>query len=283
MTKTFITWEQIAQRLFDIDEVGERVYGIPRGGMLAAGFLRRATPVWDPKDATIFLDDIRDSGRTHERWEEKYPGRRWYFLYDKRVPAHAEMGWLVFPWEGDSVGSIEDNVVRILEFIGEDVSREGLVDTPKRVAKAWGELYSGYGKNPADVMKTFADGACDEMVILRDLEIYSTCEHHMMPFIGKAHVAYIPNGKVVGISKLARLVEIYTRRLQIQERIGEQVVAALMEHLQPKGAACVIEAKHFCMCMRGVNKQNSVMVTSALSGVFREGPVRSEFLELVRR
>ena len=169
-----------------------------------------------------------------------------------------------------------------LQAIGEDTDREGLSDTPKRVVKMWSEIYRGYGQNPADILTTFDKGTYDQMVILANIELYSMCEHHMMPFIGKAHVAYIPDEKVIGISKLARLVDIYARRLQIQERIGEQVTTALMEYLQPKGAACVIEASHLCMRMRGVEKQNSVMITSSLKGEFlADSSAKEEFLNFI--
>jgi GTP cyclohydrolase I len=173
-------------------------------------------------------------------------------------------------------------VESLLAFAGEDVKREGLLNTPNRVVKMYGELFSGYQKDPADIMTVFEDGACDEMVVLRDIEFYSMCEHHVLPFFGKAHIAYIPDGKVLGISKLARLLDIYSKRMQIQERIGRQVTDALMKYLEPKGAACVIEAQHLCMLCRGVMKQNSVMVTSSLSGVFlhKEGP-REELLKLI--
>lgn len=176
----------------------------------------------------------------------------------------------------------QEHVRAVLQLIGENPSREGLKDTPARVVRSWRELFAGYRQNPADVFRTFTDGACNEMVILRDIEFYSTCEHHMLPFFGRAHIAYLPNGLVIGVSKLARLLDIFSRRLQIQERIGQQVTAALMEHLHPLGAACVIEAQHFCMKARGVQKQDSVMVTSSLRGVFlTDAPARSEFLRLI--
>jgi len=174
----------------------------------------------------------------------------------------------------------------MLEYIGEDPCREGLRDTPKRVVQAWSELFRGYGANPADVFKSF-DEECDELVLLKNCEIYSTCEHHMLPFFGKCHIAYIPlNEKVVGISKLARLVEIYSRRLQIQERLCKQVTASLMKYLKPIGAACIIEAQHFCITSRGVNKQNAIMVTSSLDGVFKQKDAegiasRAELLKLI--
>ncbi len=190
------------------------------------------------------------------------------------------------PQYTDPAGSIlaKHTVKQTLQLIGEDPEREGLKDTPKRVVKMWSEIYSGYDKNPADILTTFSSDGYDQIVLLRDIEMYSMCEHHMLPFIGKAHVAYIPNDRVIGISKLARLVDIYARRLQIQERIGEQVTDALMEYLQPKAAACIIEADHLCMKMRGVGKQHSTMVTSSLRGVFLEKPeARQELMQLINR
>lgn len=167
--------------------------------------------------------------------------------------------------------------------IGENPDRNGLIDTPKRIVKSWNELYSGYKKEPEDILTVFPSEGYNQIVLLKDIELYSMCEHHMLPFFGKAHVAYIPDKKIIGISKLARLVEIYARRLQIQERIGNQVTAALMEHLQPLGAACIIEATHLCMRMRGVAKQNSVMTTSSLTGVFiKEKATREELLNLIK-
>jgi len=172
-----------------------------------------------------------------------------------------------------------------LRYIGEDPRREGLIKTPLRVIAMWEKIFEGYSKDPKDVLTTFAAEGYNQIVLLKDIELYSMCEHHMVPFYGKAHVAYLPNpkGKLVGISKLARLVEIYARRLQIQERIGEQVVDALMKYLKPKGAACIIQATHMCMRMRGVEKQNSIMVTSAVRGAFlKESSVKQELIELLR-
>lgn len=177
---------------------------------------------------------------------------------------------------------IEDNITRILQFIGENPDREGLRETPNRVAKAYKEIFSGYSQDPKQVIKTFQDGSCDEMVLLKGVEFCSFCEHHLLPFHGKASIAYIPNGKILGVSKLARLLEIFSRRLQIQERLTTQITSALDEHLQPLGSACVLEARHFCMICRGVKQQDSLMVTSSLTGVFRKPEVRSEFFHLVR-
>lgn len=177
-----------------------------------------------------------------------------------------------------------ESIKNILQYVGEDPNREGLQDTPKRVVKSWKEIYSGYEKDPKDILTVFDTDGYDQIVLLKNIEFYSMCEHHMLPFIGKAHVAYIPGKKIVGISKLARLVDIYARRLQIQERIGQQVTTALMELLEPKGAACVIEAQHLCMLMRGVQKQNSIMVTSSLKGVFLESQsTREELMQLIQK
>lgn len=172
----------------------------------------------------------------------------------------------------------------LISYAGDDPDRAGVQETPSRVLRSYHELFSGYRQSPEQVLKQFEE-PCGTVVLLSNIEFYSTCEHHMIPFVGKASIAYLPAGdKVVGLSKLARLLEIYTRRLQIQERIGQQVVAALMHHLKPRGAACILHAKHFCMCARGVNKQHSVMTTSALSGVFQESPAaRAELFELIAR
>lgn len=172
----------------------------------------------------------------------------------------------------------EGIVKAMLSSIGEDVDREGLHDTPKRVVKSWGELYAGYNQNPGTILeRDFAGEGYDEMIVLRDIELYSMCEHHMLPFYGKAHVAYIPGDRVVGLSKLARVVECFARRLQIQEKLTRQIAEAIEEHLKPKGVGVIIEAQHMCMVARGVGKQNSVMTTSALLGRFRDAEVRAEF------
>lgn len=178
---------------------------------------------------------------------------------------------------------IKSTIVNQLKYIGEDISREGLLGTPTRVVASWGTLYSGYKSDISKILEVTFNEDCDEMVVLRDIEMYSTCEHHLLPFWGKAHIAYIPNNKIVGVSKLARVLECYSRRLQIQERICKQVVEALDKYLSPLGSACIIEAQHFCMTSRGVEKQKSKMVTSSLSGVFKtEASAREELLELIK-
>jgi GTP cyclohydrolase I len=177
---------------------------------------------------------------------------------------------------------IERAVREILLAVGEDPDREGLLKTPNRVARAYTELMAGLGQDPRAHLKTVFHERYDEVVLLRDIEFHSLCEHHLLPFTGRAHVAYLPDGKVVGLSKLARLVEGYARRPQVQERLTTQIADALMEELSPIGAACVIEATHTCMTIRGAKKPGSTMVTSALRGIFKENPSsRAEILTLM--
>jgi GTP cyclohydrolase I len=179
---------------------------------------------------------------------------------------------------------LEDLVQRQLELIGEDPSRDGLIKTPSRVAASLKWLTRGYEMDPADVIgDAIFDETHENMVMVRDIELYSMCEHHMLPFYGKAHIAYIPNGRIVGLSKLARVVDVFARRLQVQERLTEQVAQALTDVLEPLGVGVVIEAYHLCMMMRGVQKQNSRTITSSLRGVFRDDPkTRDEFLRLAQ-
>jgi GTP cyclohydrolase I len=177
---------------------------------------------------------------------------------------------------------IEKAVREILIAVGEDPDREGLIKTPSRVARAYAELMAGLSDNPRRHLKTVFHERYDEVVLLRDIEFHSLCEHHLLPFTGRAHVAYLPGGKVVGLSKLARLVEGYARRPQVQERLTTQIADALMEELAPAGAACVIEATHTCMTIRGAKKHGSTMVTSALRGVFKDNASsRHEILSLM--
>ena len=180
---------------------------------------------------------------------------------------------------------MEDLFSRLIQEIGEDVTREGLVDTPKRAAAAFRFLNNGYHRSLENVLNNaIFEADTEDMVIVKDIELYSLCEHHLLPFIGKCHVAYLPRGKVLGLSKVARIVDMYGRRLQIQERLTKQIADAIQTAVQPRGVAVVIEAKHLCMMMRGVEKQNSVMTTSSMLGLFRqEISTRSEFLNLVKR
>lgn len=180
---------------------------------------------------------------------------------------------------------ITDSVREILESIGEDPKREGLLKTPERVAKAYGELLSGYRTDPIDLLnEAIFDVSYDEMVIVRDIEFYSLCEHHMLPFLGRAHVAYLPKGKVIGLSKIPRIVDMFARRLQVQERMTRQIADLVDELLHPKGVAVVVEGLHLCSVMRGVRKHDARMTTSSMSGAFRTNlPTRQEFLDNISR
>jgi len=178
----------------------------------------------------------------------------------------------------------EDLALQVIKSIkGEDPGREGLRETPRRVEQAWGHLTQGYAQDPAEILgKAIFSEKCDQMIIVKDIEVYSMCEHHMLPFFGKCHIGYISRGRVYGVSKLPRLVDCFSRRLQLQERLTRQIAEALIEPIGAEGVGVVIEARHLCMMMRGVSKQNSVMVTSAMLGSFREEPeTRAEFLKLI--
>ena len=173
-------------------------------------------------------------------------------------------------------------IYEMIRLIGDNPAREGVAQTPNRVVKSWETIYGGYRQKAEDVLTAqFNSENYEEMIVLKNIEFFSTCEHHMLPFFGKAHVAYIPNGSVVGISKLARLVEVFARRLQIQERLTTQIADSLMDIIMPIGCGVIIEAKHFCMVSRGVNKQKSIMETSTLRGIFKEPDVKQEFLKLI--
>ncbi len=178
---------------------------------------------------------------------------------------------------------IEPLIVSLLAELGEDPRREGLVQTPDRVARSMRFLTQGYGQDPKEVIgDALFTEEYEEMIVIKDIDFYSLCEHHLLPFFGKAHVAYIPNGRIVGISKVARLVEVFARRLQVQERLTKQIAHTMMEQLSPAGVAVVVEAEHLCMRMRGVEMQNSVVVSSTVLGIFRSRQeTREEFMSLV--
>lgn len=179
---------------------------------------------------------------------------------------------------------IEDGVRLILEGIGEDVSREGLIGTPERVADMYEEIFSGIALEPSDVLGPMFDENHDEIILVKDVPFYSTCEHHLVPFVGKAHIAYVPNksGRIIGISKLTRVLEIVAKRPQVQERLTTIVADSIMEKIKPRGVIVIVEAEHLCMSMRGVKKPNTVTVTSAIRGLFKDNPAsRSEVLSLI--
>ncbi len=177
---------------------------------------------------------------------------------------------------------VKEKYSEILSLLGEDVTREGLIKTPERAAKAMKFLTKGYSENPEEILRSalFTEDY-NEMVIVKDIELYSLCEHHILPFFGKAHIAYIPNGKIVGLSKIPRVVDVFSRRLQVQERLTHDILHCIDSVLNPHGAAIVIEAQHMCMMMRGVQKQNSVTTSSAFTGQFKKMETRNEFLKLI--
>ncbi|RCK77319.1 MAG: GTP cyclohydrolase I [Ignavibacteriae bacterium] len=179
--------------------------------------------------------------------------------------------------------ALEENVRKMLEILGEDINREGLLKTPSRVAKAWELFMSGHHIDAKEILSSAVfKEKYNEMVVVKDIDFFSMCEHHLLPFYGKAHVAYIPDGKIIGLSKIPRLVEVFSRRLQVQERMTQEIADSLFEILEPDGVGVVIEARHLCMMMRGVEKQNSVATTSAMLGSFREDEkTRNEFLKII--
>lgn len=270
---------------------------VPRGGCVPAALVAGLLdlPVIDldsigadiDRDAVLVVDDLVDSGTTGAR----YADGPFDVLFRKPAsptdlaPHAVELdGWLVFPWEaGTEDTGPTDAVVRLLSHIGEDPTRDGLIDTPARVVKAYTEMTQGYRLDPAVVLGTTFDvGNCDELVIVSGVAFTSLCEHHLLPFTGTATVGYLPGARVVGLSKLARLVDLYAQRLQVQERMTTQVATAIMEHLDAQAAGVVIRASHQCMSCRGVRKV-AEMTTSAMFGRLRDDPaMRAEFLGLAR-
>jgi len=280
--------EKIKQKINGRPGYYDGLVPIPRGGRPIADKLSELfeLPIrTNPTKKSLVVDDIIDSGRTlhpYERYDRAVLLVKNGLINDVTYYGDTVEGWVVFPWE-DSDEDMTSLLSRIVQYLGEDVNRDGLKDTPKRILASWKHLFSGYNKDPRELLKTFDKDSYDQMVLLKNIEFYSMCEHHMLPFFGSAHIAYIPKDKVIGISKLARLLEVYSRRLQIQERIGEQVTSFLTNELNAKGAGCILEARHLCMTARGVEKQHSVMVTSSLKGsMLKDQKTREEFLTLCR-
>ncbi len=267
-----------------------KCYPIPRGGVPAAYALAsefNLEIVDTPEEADFFFDDIIDSGATLFKWCDKFPGKPFFALIDKLDPKQKEKynGWIVFPWEGEVEQSIEDNVKRILQYVGEDADREGLQETPHRVAKAWAHWCSGYNKDAKSLLKVFKDGGekYNQMITVADIPIYSKCEHHLADIFGTCTISYIPNGHIVGLSKLSRLADMFARRLQVQERLTDQIADAIEEHLTPLGVGVIIKARHMCMESRGICQQGHHTITTALRGVIKdENSARAEFLQLAR-
>lgn len=274
--KLQLSWSDMLNLLKPYDKKGKVIYGVPKNGMLLTAFLKNARATYFPHEADLILDDLIESGATRDRFKSKFPHIPFKALIKKK-PGDP---WIWFPWEREEAP--EDAVIRLLQHIKEDPKREGLRDTPKRVLKALTEMTTGYALSPESVLGTVFTEDYDEMVLLRDIEFTSLCEHHMLPFTGTVDVGYIANGKVVGLSKLARLVNVFSQRLQIQERMTQQIAHALTV-LKPKGIGVVVKAHHQCMSCRGVKQSNSLMVTSCLLGKMRSNSAaRSEFLQLTK-
>tara|TARA_R100001244_G_scaffold132321_1_gene108194 strand:+ start:5838 stop:6671 length:834 start_codon:yes stop_codon:yes gene_type:complete len=270
-----ITWKEIYERISKLPK--GKYYGVPRGGQVIAGLTGSA--VDNPNDADYIIDDLVDSGRTREKWEKEYPNKPFIALFDKQLESELTGRWLEFSWEQDSSRDAEDSVARLLEYFGEDLSREGLKDTPKRYVKFFKEFLNP----PKWNCTSFESEGYDEMIVQSNIPFHSLCEHHIAPFFGEGFIAYIPNKRIVGLSKLARTLETFSRRLQNQERITTQVAEFLQEELDAKGVAVVLKAKHMCMEMRGVKKHDTYTTTSKLIGVFKDdADVRSEFLNLIK-
>lgn len=297
-----LTWEDVEKLSNDSLPVlsgNQKVYGIPRGGAIVARLFYPIERIAEnPEDADFFIDDIFDSGKTATDYQTRY-GKPTYtllsklslanqhfdqFLKDRGIQTPVQDGiWVQFPWEEDAKKDLEDTVVRQLQFVGEDATREGLHDTPRRVIKALGELTCGYKMDPKKILTSamFTD-KFDEMVVVKKIPFWSLCEHHMLPFHGTASVAYIPHGKIVGLSKIPRIVEAFSRRLQVQERLTQEIAHCIEEALGCPDVAVHIEGYHTCMAMRGV-KSSGNMVTNCLLGSFKNNPAtRAEFLGEIR-
>lgn len=271
-----------------------KIYGVPRGGIPVAFALLACDPlhyviVDNMDEADVFVDDIIDSGETADKYRYAYPNVPFYALIDKLADTVYIGAWIVWPWEKRTDGQdegVEANVTRIIQYIGDDPTRGGLIETPRRFTKALGEWFSGYKYTDADiasVLKVFEDGAdnYDQMVIVKDIPIYSKCEHHIADIFGTATIAYIPNGKIVGLSKLSRLADIFARRLQVQERLTGQIADALQTHLEPLGVGVIIRARHMCMESRGLQQQGHHTISIALRGALKNDALaRAEFMAL---
>lgn len=266
-----IKWAEVIERVSKLDRT-LKYYGVPRGGQPIAALLN---PVDTPEEADVIIDDLVDSGATEQAYK-KY-NKPFIGIFNKQTEPDLKNKWLVFPWEVKTE-NVEDNVLRILQYMGEDVTREGLKDTPKRYIKFLTEFLT-----PKEFNFTAFDAeGTDEMIIQTNIPFYSLCEHHIAPFFGVANVAYIPNEKIVGLSKLARTVDLYSNRLQNQERITTQIAERITLELNPRGVAVSLKAQHLCMNMRGVKKHDTWTITTKLLGAFKEDDkARNEFLKFI--
>ena len=267
-----ITWAEITERVNKLDKT-KKYYGVPRGGQYISAMLN---PVDTIEEADIIIDDLIDSGKTEQDY--KVYNKPFVALFNKQTEEDLKGRWLVFPWEVKEE-PVENNFVRILQYMGEDPNREGLKETPKRYIKFLKEFL-----NPKEFnFTTFDAEGTDEMIVQSNIPFYSLCEHHIAPFFGVGTIAYIPNGKIVGLSKLARTLDLYANRLQNQERITSEIAQRLQQELNPKGVAVSLKAQHLCMCMRGVKKYDTWTTTTKLLGLFKEDDkARNEFVTYLK-
>lgn len=273
------------------------LFGIPKGGTIVAGALAAREPrfrqVFDDSEGIDYVvDDIVDTGNTRYQWLERYPKPFIAMVYNYKhhglCPSNELLNpgglagdkWVHFPWENETEPT--DNVVRLLEMIGEDPKRDGLIDTPHRVCKAWKEMTAGYDVDIKELLSKRFKMDHDDMIISSGIRFTSLCEHHVLPFTGVCAVGYVPQGGVVvGLSKLARVVDAFSKRLQIQERLTAQIADSIEEAVQPRGVAVVMKAHHSCMGCRGANQPEAQMITSKMTGLFMEDEkAREEFLRL---
>lgn len=281
--------ENFKEALFQKYWANRKMYWIPKNGMILALMMQDKFLVITDADLidneTIIIDDIIDTGKTFNNFDVWIKVALYGKSYSPKIDyTHiVKEWWIDIPFEVEK--PIEDHFIRILQYIWEDPTREWLVDTPRRVIKSYNQIFGGYKQKAEDVMTVFSNEQTkiDQIIGLSDIEYYSTCEHHMIPFFGKAHIYYIPWDKICGISKLARLLDIHSRRLQNQERIAKSVADDIERLLQPKWVAVVIEGRHLCMMARGVWKQGSVMKTSELRWFFKDKiETRQELFNLIK-
>jgi GTP cyclohydrolase I len=286
--KDFVSaqWYARDQNLKDLGSI-PKVWGVPRGGWCVAHILQGlhlAVVVDFPHEADLIVDDIIDSGATEKLHTEMFNKLFWAPV--NKLNQHKETGWVEFPWEVGKMSDAKDQVRRILQIIGEDVTRIGLRDTPARVVKSWKELFRGYKTAHKPLVTVFPngeDGLVYDQIITDEGSFYSQCEHHMIPFFGKYWFGYIPSkdGNILGLSKVARVVDYYSAKLQVQERLGQEILQHIGEALgKTEGMILVLRGQHLCKCMRGVRKEGW-MTTSVIQGLFKDSTTKSEFMSMI--
>ena len=261
------------------------VFGVPTGGTVVAALLARCADiemVFDPAKASVIVDDLIDGGDTRLRWRRSFPDTPFEALLNKQTMP--DKPWVVFPWDRTEEKSVQDIPTRLLQWIGEDPKREGLLETPRRFCEAWQYWMGGYKIDPSSLVKIFTESNrdTDQMVIVRRIHFTSHCEHHLAQFTGSVSVGYVPRKHVIGVSKIPRIVDVFARRLQLQERLASEVATTLFHSdLDPVGVAVVVRARHSCVDSRGVRAHGADMVSSKMMGCFYSSPAaREEFLLL---